>query len=102
MFKLILAREIVLVFVLFLSVIFDLRVRKIPNWLTVPGVVAGLLLNCFEGLAQFLHGFSGLMGGVGVLIVPFALGWLGAGDVKWLGVGGAVLGVRWIRCVLFY
>ncbi len=76
MFKLILVREIVLVFVLFLSVIFDLRVRRIPNWLTVPGVVAGLLLNGLEGFAQFLHSFLGLMVGVGVLIVPFALGWL--------------------------
>ena len=102
MFKLILAREIVLVFVLFLSVIFDLRVRRIPNWLTVPGVMAGLLLNGLEGFAQFLHSFLGLMVGVGVLIVPFALGWLGAGDVKLFGMVGAVLGVQWIPRVLFY
>jgi prepilin peptidase CpaA len=96
------AKEIVLISVLFFSVTFDLWVRRIPNWLTMSGAVAGLTLNCFGGLAQFLHGFFGLLLGLGLLILPFALGWLGAGDVKLFGAVGAILGVQWIPRVLFY
>lgn len=37
-----------------------------------------------------------------VLFVPFALGWMGAGDVKFFGVVGALLGVSWLPRVFFY
>ncbi|HXV79548.1 MAG TPA: prepilin peptidase, partial [Candidatus Binatia bacterium] len=40
--------------------------------------------------------------GIAVFIVPFALGWMGAGDVKYFGVVGALLGVEWLPRVLFY
>jgi prepilin peptidase CpaA len=40
--------------------------------------------------------------GVTVLILPFALGWIGAGDVKFFGVVGALLGVSWLPRVFFY
>jgi prepilin peptidase CpaA len=95
-------KEIVLILVVFFSVMFDLWSRRIPNWLTVSGAAAGLFINCFGGFAQFLHGFFGLMLGVGILILPFALGWLGAGDVKLFGAVGAILGVQWLPRVFFY
>ena len=37
-----------------------------------------------------------------MLILPFALGWIGAGDVKFFGVVGALLGVSWLPRVFFY
>jgi len=37
-----------------------------------------------------------------VLIVPFAFGWIGAGDVKFFGVVGSLLGVSWLPRVFFY
>ena len=37
-----------------------------------------------------------------MLVLPFALGWIGAGDVKFFGVVGAVLGVSWLPRVFFY
>jgi len=40
--------------------------------------------------------------GVGTFIVPFSLGWMGAGDVKYSGVIGALLGVKLLSRVLFY
>jgi prepilin peptidase CpaA len=95
-------KEIVLLAVLGLSVFFDLRERRIPNWLTASGALVGLSLNLFDGFAQFLQGFSGLVVGIGVLIVPFALGWVGAGDVKLVGTVGALLGIQWIPRVLLY
>jgi prepilin peptidase CpaA len=45
---------------------------------------------------------GGLIVGVGVLLIPFAFGWIGAGDVKFFGVVGAMLGVSWLPRVFFY
>ena len=85
-----------------LSVFFDLTVRRIPNWIIAFGLAGGLLLNGTQGFAQFSHSLLGFIGGIAVFIVPFALGWMGAGDVKYLGVVGALLGVEWLPRVLFY
>ena len=85
-----------------LSVFFDLTVRRIPNWIIAFGLAGGLLLNASQGFAQFSHSLLGFIGGIAVFIVPFALGWMGAGDVKYFGVVGALLGVEWLPRVLFY
>jgi Flp pilus assembly protein protease CpaA len=85
-----------------LSVCFDLTVRRIPNWIIAFGLAGGLLLNASQGFAQFSHSLLGFIGGIAVFIVPFALGWMGAGDVKYFGVVGALLGVEWLPRVLFY
>ena len=85
-----------------LSVFFDLTVRRIPNWIIAFGLAGGLLLNASQGFTQFSHSLLGFIGGIAVFIVPFALGWMGAGDVKYFGVVGALLGVEWLPRVLFY
>lgn len=85
-----------------LAIFFDLKERRIPNWLTAAAILLGLSINLFEGFAQFLYGFSGLAVGIAVLIIPFALGWLGAGDVKLVGSLGALLGIHWMPRILFY
>lgn len=71
----------------------DLRQRRIPNWLTFGAALTGL------GYQVAVHGFDGLVsGGVGLLVgiaiffLPFALGGLGAGDVKLVAALGAWLG----------
>jgi len=85
-----------------LSVSFDLTVRRIPNWIIAFGIAGGLLLNASQGFVQFSHSLLGFIAGIAVFIVPFALGWMGAGDVKYFGVVGALLGVEWLPRVLFY
>ena len=77
---------------LLLAVEQDVRRMRIPNWLTAPALVGAL------GYAGFVGGLSGLgaallgaAAGFAVLFVPFALRWLGAGDVK----GCMVLGGFW-------
>jgi prepilin peptidase CpaA len=91
-----------IILVTVLSVFFDLTVRKIPNWIIAFGLLAGLLLNAAQGFSQLSHSLLGFIGGIAVFIVPFALGWMGAGDVKYFGVVGALLGVGWLPRVLFY
>ena len=71
----------------------DLRSRRIPNWLTVPGFVLGVAANTLIG------GWSGLKtsllgAGLGLLLLlPFVmLRSLGAGDWKLAGAMGAFVG----------
>ncbi|MGC1650045.1 MAG: A24 family peptidase [Candidatus Sulfotelmatobacter sp.] len=71
----------------------DLRSRRIPNWLTVPGLVIGVVLNTLLG------GWSGLktslLGAlIGLaLLLPFVLlRSLGAGDWKLAGALGSFTG----------
>jgi prepilin peptidase CpaA len=91
-----------IVLVTILSVFFDLTVRRIPNWIILFGLVGGLLLNGSQGLTQLTYSLLGFIVGLGIFIVPFALGWMGAGDVKYFAVVGALLGVGWLPRVLFY
>ncbi|HEY3972520.1 MAG TPA: prepilin peptidase [Candidatus Sulfotelmatobacter sp.] len=71
----------------------DLRSRRIPNWLTVPGLVIGIVsntaLNGWSGLKTSLLGAA-----VGLaLLLPFVLlRSLGAGDWKLAGALGAFTG----------
>lgn len=71
----------------------DLRSRRIPNWLTVPGLLVGIAANAAAS------GWSGvktsLLGaGLGLLLLlPFVLiRSLGAGDWKLAGALGAFVG----------
>jgi len=71
----------------------DIRTRRIPNALTfgaaAAAVVAGWAIDGFSGVVAAL---SGWIAGAAMLLVPFALGGMGAGDVKLLGAIGAWLG----------
>jgi prepilin peptidase CpaA len=85
-----------------LSVFFDIFVRKIPNWLVLVGLVGGLVFNGLQGLHAFYNSAFGLLFGIGIFFVPFAMGWVGAGDVKYFGVVGSLLGFHYIPRVFFY
>jgi prepilin peptidase CpaA len=76
--------------------------RRIPNWLIAIGLSVGVVLSAFQGIGQLVQSMLGFSVGIAVLLIPFALGWIGAGDVKYLGVIGALLGVAWLPRVFFY
>lgn len=79
----------------------DWRYRRIPNWLTMPGLVAGVAVNA--ALSGWAGARSSLLGaGLGLLILlPFVLvRALGGGDFKLVGALGAFLGPGWLVEVL--
>ena len=85
-----------------LAVFFDISFRKIPNWLTLFGLAGGLILNALEGLDHLYGSLLGFSLGIGLFFLPFAAGWLGAGDVKYFAVVGSLIGFRLLPRVLFY
>jgi len=71
---------------------FDLRERRIPNAVTLVGVVVALMMRLGSGWGSAAVGAAGAGLAVAVALAPFALGFLGGGDVKLLGAVGAFLG----------
>ena len=82
----------VLIVVLMLSVWFDVREQRIPNWLTVGGLVGSLLLRAILGPGAFWMGLLGGVSGFALGILLFAAGVMGAGDGKLLAAVGSFLG----------
>jgi prepilin peptidase CpaA len=79
--------------VLIAAAIFDLRYQKIPNALTFPTILIALAYAGFtRGVDGLLFSTGGMVLGMAILIVPYLMGGMGAGDVKLLGAVGAILG----------
>ncbi|HZM26510.1 MAG TPA: A24 family peptidase [Gemmatimonadales bacterium] len=72
----------------------DWRSNRIPNWLTLAGMVLGLGLRLAEGPSALVEGSLGFGLAVLVALPAFATGVLGGGDAKLLMAVGAVLGPR--------
>jgi prepilin peptidase CpaA len=72
---------------------FDLRERRIPNWLSAAAIVVGVVFHLlFLGVPGMMQSLLGLLLAGGALLVPFLLGGIGAGDVKMMGAVGSLLG----------
>ncbi len=81
------------------AAVYDVRYRRIPNWLTVGGLVIGLALNAFIGRNDVRPGWPGLRFALvgfavafGIYVVLYALHAMGAGDVKLMAAIGALVG----------
>jgi prepilin peptidase CpaA len=88
----------VLLVVLLTAAVFDVLYRRIPNWLTVSGVVLGLSMNTLIGTpeAGLVFSLVGLVVAFGVYAGLYALRAMGAGDVKLMAAVGALVGwERW-------
>lgn len=76
---------------------------KVYNVLTLPLMVSGLI---YHGVAGGWSGLSlsflGLLVGFVLLLIPFLMGGIGAGDVKLLAGVGAWTGLPWILYIFIY
>ena len=85
-----------------LAGVIDFRTHKIPNWLTVPAVLSGILLrSLLGGWAGAKASLEGLALGLALLLPLVLLRALGAGDWKLMGAVGAFLGPVLFLFVLF-
>lgn len=94
--------DLAIIAVIGLAAFFDIEWRRIPNWLIVFGLIAGIGLNGMRGLDGLYDSLIGAGLGIALFFIPFALRWIGAGDAKYLGVIGAFLGPRLLPRVLWY
>ncbi len=75
------------------AVAWDVKTRRIPNWLNVTALVAALIFHATtQGWNGVLHALAGFAVGFGVLFVLWLIGGGGGGDVKLMGALGAWLG----------
>lgn len=73
----------------------DLVSHRIPNKLTAPVALLGLLLQAWiNGMAGLADGFLGMLVGFFAFLPFYLARWMAAGDIKLLMAVGACLGWR--------
>ncbi len=78
----------------------DLRVRRIPNAIVIPSIVVVLLLSWLQGAGWAAAAGMSVAAVAGIVARVAAGGGFGAGDVKLLASGGAVVGLAGVRSLL--
>jgi prepilin peptidase CpaA len=102
---LIAAYDVLVISILGIAALHDIKYRRIPNWLTLTvaaaAIIGGFLFFFLEGNLQggwqwVLFSGKGWLVGIGIFLIPFMLGGMGGGDVKLLGMIGALKGVGFV------
>lgn len=85
----------------FIGSVFDVRSRRVPNLLTGPAILFGLLLHLSLGGWQDLanSAAAGLICGL-VFLAFYLAGGMGAGDVKLIAAIGCLSGLHYIAFIL--
>lgn len=87
--------NIVCVLFVFVCAHIDVRANRIPNILTIPFSIFAIAVHTSaNGFAGFVFSFIGMATGIGLLIVPYLMRGMGAGDVKMMGAVGSFLGAK--------
>ncbi|OZM58137.1 hypothetical protein CIB95_00730 [Lottiidibacillus patelloidae] len=94
---------LILLIILGICVVTDIRERKIYNAVIFPALLLAFIIQGID------HGFVGLKTagigfsvGFGLLLIPYFLGGMGAGDVKLLGLIGALKGSSFVMYTAIY
>lgn len=86
-------KQILVVLFIVCCIYTDLTQRKIPNKLTFPFAIIGVISNIiFDGFNGLLGALMGMLIGFFILFIPFVLKGMYAGDVKMLMAIGAMNG----------
>jgi len=81
----------------------DTLVSKIPNIATLATTLTGLGYHTWSaGGSGLLFSFMGLLTGFSLLLIPYLMGGMGAGDVKALAALGSLLGAGSVLQVFLY
>lgn len=79
----------------------DVKTRKIPNKLTVPCFMAGLLIHYYaQGWAGLGNSLAAATIAFIIFLMFFLAGGMGGGDVKLIGAVGAIVGLHLLPQIL--
>lgn len=81
------------------AAVFDLRRRRVPNWLTASGAALGIVLNAsLFGTPGLWFSLKGLGLAFLIYLPLYVLRTMGGGDVKLMAAVGAIVGpMNWFR-----
>jgi prepilin peptidase CpaA len=95
--------DIILVSVLIICFVTDLKERKIYNKVIFPSLLIVVVLQiALGGLGGLKLSLLGFIIGLSILLIPYLLGGMGAGDVKLLALIGAVKGSTFVLNTAIY
>lgn len=94
---------IVLAVLLTLAAYTDVRKQIIPNWLTISGVAAGILINLvIGGIQGLLDSILACLAGFALFFLLYLFRVLGAGDVKLFASIGSLAGLPFLlECTMY-
>jgi prepilin peptidase CpaA len=94
---------IFLALIILISVYTDIMYYKVLNKIVYPGILLGILVSTlFYGWRGMGFSLVGIFLTIGILFFFYALGFLGAGDVKLFAVVGGFLGFQETFWILLY
>ncbi|TCL00080.1 prepilin peptidase CpaA [Natranaerovirga hydrolytica] len=89
--------------ILVLAIITDKKTYKIRNKHLIIGTLLGVTINiAYLGIRGIVHSFLGFIFPIVILMFLFALGVLGAGDIKLFATIGAIMGIQFTAYVMLY
>lgn len=95
--------NIVLCSTLIISFITDIKNRRILNIITFPSIIFGFIYHTVvHGWEGFLFSGGGFLVGLSLLLIPYLLGGMGAGDVKLMAAIGSLKGTAFVLQSFFY
>ena len=85
----------ILCVILIVAAAFDLEKHKIPNIINYYGMLAAISFHSWNnGYAGLAFSLQGIGVGIALLIIPYMMGGMGAGDAKLMGMVGGFLGMK--------
>lgn len=92
-----------LIILLVICVITDLKERKIYNAVLFPFLMTAWIFHAITGgWHSLIEALLGTAVGLGILLIPYLLGGMGAGDVKLLAVIGGLKGMSFVLMASIY
>jgi len=94
---------VILITALLAASLKDLSQQRIPNLITFPLAACGLIYYVASaGTSGLIFASTGILAGAALLLPFYALGWMGAGDVKLLAASGSILGPAGVFTAALY
>ncbi len=86
--------------IVFTAAVYDIRFRRIPNWLTLTGILLGFALNILvvyyeRPLQGVKYSAIGMVCAFAVYFIFYLIHAMGAGDVKLMAAVGTIVANPW-------